>query len=71
MPSTTPSCAEQGIASAIRNVAISRSRRVARMRVVSVAIVTQPRPSTIGSTARPFMPIAAKPRLASTDSRAK
>ena len=34
-----------------------RSRRVSRMRVTMVAIVSQPNPSTIGMTALPFKQI--------------
>lgn len=48
MPRTTPSCAEQGTARASKKVVMSRSRGLERMRVVSVAMVTQPKPSTMG-----------------------
>jgi len=48
------------MASAIRNVAIMRSLWVSRILVVMVAIVPQPRPSTIGSTALPLRPIFEK-----------
>jgi len=71
MPSTTPSWAEQGMASASRKVVISRSRGLCRMRVVNVAMVTQPRPSTIGSTARPLRPISENRRLAMTVRRGR
>jgi len=47
----TPSCAEHGTPRARSSVASTRSFFVGRMRVVSVAIVSQPRPRTIGSTA--------------------
>ena len=57
IPITTPSWAEQGMARASRRIANKRSRRVSKMRVVTVAIVTQPSPSTIGRTALPFNPI--------------
>ena len=56
------SCAEHGTPSASSRIAISRSFGVARIRVVIVAIVSQPRPSTIGRTALPFSPIARKMR---------
>ncbi len=50
---------------------MSRSLGVSRMRVVSVAIVSQPSPSTIGSTAFPFKPIDLKMRLTITASRGR
>ncbi len=48
--------------SASSSTAISRSFGVPRMRVVIVAIVSHPRPSTIGSTAFPFRPMVRKIR---------
>ena len=56
-PRITPIWAEQGIARASRIVAMTRSRRVSSVRVTIVAIVSQPKPRTIGITARPFRPI--------------
>ena len=70
-PKTTPNCPAQGMLSVNKNVAIKRSRGVVKIRVVSVAIVTQPKPKTIGKTARPFKPIAEKTRLVITDKRGK
>ncbi len=46
-----------------------RSFGVARILVVMVAIVSQPRPSTIGSTALPFRPMARKIRSLKIASR--
>ena len=63
------SCAEQGTPSASSRIAISRSFGVPRIRVVIVAIVSQPRPSTIGSTALPFRPIARNRRSLKIASR--
>ena len=54
---TTPSWAEQGIAKAMRAVAIRRSRSLPRMRVVMVAIVMHPKPRIMGMIARPFRPM--------------
>ena len=48
--------AEHGTAMAMRAVAMRRSRLLPRMRVVSVPIVTQPRPRMSGMTARPLSP---------------
>ena len=67
----TPSCAEHGTPRASSSVASTRSFFVGRMRVVSVAIVSQPRPSTIGSTALPFRPISRKTRSLITASRGR
>jgi hypothetical protein len=67
----TPSCAEHGTPSASSSIASRRSLRVGRMRVVSVAIVSQPRPSTIGSTALPFRPIRRNTRSVITASRGR
>ena len=67
----TPSCAEHGTPSASSSIASSRSLRVGRIRVVSVAIVSQPRPSTIGSTALPFSPISRNTRSLITASRGR
>ena len=63
MPITTPSWAEQGTASASSRVTSRRSRRLSRTRVVMVAMVTQPSPSTMGRTALPFKPEALNRRL--------
>ena len=71
IPISTPSWAEQGTPSASSRVVCIRSFRVSRIRVVSVAMVSQPSPSTIGSTALPFRPIAWKGRLAITASRGR
>ena len=57
IPRITPSCAEQGTARARRKVVIILSLLVSRILVVIVAIVSHPRPSTIGKTALPFRPI--------------
>ena len=51
------SCAEHGTPRASSVIAMSRSFGVPRMRVVIVAIVSQPSPSTIGRTALPLSPI--------------
>ena len=56
------SCAEHGMPSASSRMAINRSFGVPRILVVIVAMVSQPRPSTIGSTAFPFSPITRKMR---------
>ena len=55
-PITTPNWAEQGTASASSRITKKRSLRLSRTRVVKVAIVTHPKPNTIGSTALPFSP---------------
>ncbi len=60
IPRTTPSCAEQGMPSARSRVIISRSFFVSRMRVVRVAIVSQPSPRMRGRTALPLQPIFLK-----------
>ena len=44
-------------------VVTTRSFRVSRMRVLIVAMVSQPRPRIIGSTALPLSPIRRKTRL--------
>ena len=67
----TVSCAEHGTPSASSRITISRSLGVSRIRVVSVAIVSQPSPSTIGSTALPFRPIDLKMRLTITARRGR
>ncbi len=54
MARSTPSWAEQGTARARSMVVTTRSLRVSRMRVVMVAMVSQPRPRIMGSTALPF-----------------
>ncbi len=64
IPRIVASCAEHGMPSASRSTAISRSFGVPRIRVVIVAIVSQPRPSTMGRTAFPFSPITRKMRSA-------
>ena len=61
----TAICAEHGTAIAMSAVAMNRSRLLPRMRVVSVPIVTQPRPRMSGMTARPLRPIAVSARSAS------
>ena len=68
---TTPSWAEHGTPRARRNVTIARSLRVGRSRVVSVAIVSQPRPRIIGRTALPFSPMTRKMRLTMTARRGR
>ena len=65
IPITTPSCAEQGIARAKSRITSNLSRFVSSTRVVRVAMVTQPSPSTIGSTAFPFSPSRWNNRLLS------
>ena len=69
--STTVSCAEHGTPRARSRITIRRSLGVSRIRVVIVAIVSQPRPSTIGSTALPFNPIFLKTRSTMTASRGR
>ena len=59
---TAPNCAEQGTDKVSSNERINFSRFVSRMRVVTVAMVSQPRPSTIGRTAR-HVPDVKKPDL--------
>ncbi len=71
MARTTPSWAEQGTPSARSRVASTRSFFVDRMRVVRVAMVSQPRPSTIGSTALPFSPMSRNTRSLITASRGR
>ena len=67
----TPSWAEQGIARASSSVAMIRSRTVSRVRVTIVAMVSQPKPSTIGMTARPVRPIFLKSRSTRSARRGK
>src|SRR3989338_6756411 len=67
----TPNCAEHGMPRANSNVVMIRSRRLSRMRVVMVAIVSQPSPSTRGRTALPFKPTNRQKRLAITASLGK
>ena len=69
IPRMVASCAEHGMPSASSRIAMRRSFGVPRMRVVIVAIVSQPRPSTIGSTALPFSPITRKMRSQKIASR--
>ena len=69
--SSTPSCAEQGTASARSIVVTMRSLRVSRMRVVIVAMVAQPSPRSIGSTAFPFSPMIRKTRFTMIARRGK
>jgi len=71
IPITTPSCAEQGTASASSKVTSRRSRLDSRVRVVRVAMVTHPNPSTIGRTALPFNPSALNKRLERAARRGK
>ena len=71
MAMITPNCAEHGMPRARRIVTITRSFFVSRTRVVSVAIVSQPRPRTIGNTALPFKPIRRKTRCSITASRGR
>ena len=52
--------AEHGTASARSSVTMTRSLRVSMIRAVMVAMVSQPSPSTMGSTALPFRPIRLK-----------
>jgi hypothetical protein len=61
IPRIVASCAEHGMPSASSRTAISRSFGVPRILVVIVAIVSQPSPSTIGSTAFPLSPRAEDP----------
>jgi len=56
-PKITPSWAEQGMASARRTVAITRSLTDSKVLVTMVAMVPQPKPRVIGMTARPERPI--------------
>ena len=50
---------------------ITRSLRVSMIRAVMVAMVSQPRPSTMGRTALPFSPIHLKTRFTITASRGR
>ena len=59
------------MASASRSVAIIRSRRVSSVRVTMVAMVSQPKPSTIGITARPLRPMRLKTRSISMARRGR
>ena len=67
----TAICARHGTPSARRSVTITRSFRVSMIRAVMVAMVSQPRPSTIGSTALPFSPIRLKTLFTITASRGR
>lgn len=69
--SRTAIWAEQGTAKANNSVAITRWRPVSSVRVVTVAMVSQPRPRTIGSPAWPLRPILRIRRWAVTASRAR
>ncbi len=71
MAMMTPSCAEHGTPRARSSVTMAAALRLSRIRVVSVAIVSQPRPSTIGSTALPFSPMRRKVRSSITASRGR
>ncbi len=71
MARSTPSWAEQGTASASSNVTCSRSFRLSSVRVVTVAIVSHPRPRIIGITARPFSPITRNARSSITARRGR
>ena len=70
-PRITPSCAEHGTPRASSSVTMKRSLRLSRMRAVIVAIVSQPRPSTIGRIALPLRPISRKRRLDMIASRGR
>jgi hypothetical protein len=67
----TPSCAEQGTATDRSSVAMTRSRLVESVLVTMVAMVVQPKPSTIGMTARPLRPTFFRRRSASSASRGR
>ncbi len=67
----TLSCDEHGMPSASSSVTSIRSLRVSMMRAVSVAIVSHPRPSTIGSTALPLSPMPRRIRLDMTARRGR
>ena len=64
----TASCALQGTPRARSKVTITRSLRVSMIRAVMVAMVSQPRPRTIGRTALPFSPMRLK-RVFTTTAR--
>ena len=71
MPSSTPSCAEQGTPNASSSVTWMRSLRLSRMRVAIVAIVSHPRPRIMGSTALPLSPMTRNERSSMTASRGR
>src|SRR3972149_3791206 len=71
IPRMTPSWAEQGMPRARRSVTITRSFRVSRIRVVSVAMVSHPSPRIMGSTAFPLQPIFLKIRSTMTARRGR
>ena len=71
MAKMTAICALHGTPRASSSVTITRSLRVSMIRAVMVAMVSQPRPSTIGSTALPFSPMARKARLTITARRGR
>ena len=52
-------------------MARTRSFRVGRMRVVRVAMVSQPRPRTMGSTALPLRPMTLNTRSVMTARRGR
>ncbi len=66
-----PSWAEQGTARAKRKVAMILSRVVSRVRVTTVAIVSQPSPRVKGMTARPLSPTFLHARSARRASRGR
>jgi hypothetical protein len=68
---TTASCAEQGMANWRIAVEILFSRSLPSIRVVIVAIVTQPKPRMSGMTALPFKPIAFRLRSTNVARRGK
>ena len=69
--STTVSWAEHGTPRARSRMTIIRSLRVSRIRVVRVAMVSQPRPSTMGRTALPLSPMRRKSPSTMTASRGR
>ena len=69
--SMTPSCAEQGTASARSATTMIRSFFVSSIRLARVAIVTHPKPSTIGSVALPLTPTKRKALFVRTVRRGK
>ena len=71
MAKITAIWALQGTPSASSRVTITRSFRVSMIRAVMVAMVSQPRPSTMGSTAFPFSPIHLKTRFTITARRGR
>ena len=70
-PRMAPSWAEQGTPRARRMVTMRRSFLVSRIRAVIVAMVSQPRPRTIGRIALPLRPMIRKRRLDMMASRGR